>query len=381
MRTLNTNVRILLTAVWGFISFLSISSGRMVGNRFEPPDGTCYIGVSPQNNQTKPLTIDEKTGLKHTAFSYFFTFPLSKEDRYTLQGMARDLKEDPNPRLLVITLEPWGGLDSVTPEACRELADVCAECDIPILVRFAHEMNASWYPWGQRPTQYKKVFRLLAETLMANAPNTGTIWSPISGLGYPFSFGQYACTTENPEFRLLDTNKDGKLCQDDDMYTPFYPGDDVVDWIGMGILHYGSQHALGSNTLPGEDLVDGILRGEYFIPSIYDKFCRSRNAKPLVITDTSALYDPNKGGTPEPAIKQAIIKQLYDPARLRKMKKLKMIIWLDKFKQEPCVQADIDWRVSNNPDVIDTYRGAIEKKGSGNRRVFLQAPDAAPWLK
>ena len=39
--------------------------------------------------------------------------------------------------------------------------------------------------------------------------------------------------------RQLDTNRDGVLNRYDDMFTPFYPGDDVVDWVAMSVLHYG----------------------------------------------------------------------------------------------------------------------------------------------
>lgn len=37
----------------------------------------------------------------------------------------------------------------------------------------------------------------------------------------------------------MDTNSDGKVDMWDDMYTPFYPGDDWVDWVGMSIFHFG----------------------------------------------------------------------------------------------------------------------------------------------
>ena len=33
---------------------------------------------------------------------------------------------------------------------------------VPVIVRFAHEMNGSWYPWGQQPTEYVAAFRRVA---------------------------------------------------------------------------------------------------------------------------------------------------------------------------------------------------------------------------
>lgn len=37
----------------------------------------------------------------------------------------------------------------------------------------------------------------------------------------------------------MDTNGDGMITQDDDMYTPFWPGADVVDWVGMSLYWWG----------------------------------------------------------------------------------------------------------------------------------------------
>jgi hypothetical protein len=48
---------------------------------------------------------------------------------------------------------------------------------------------------------------------------------------------------------LLDTNKDGSLSMMDDMFMPYYPGDDVVDWVGMSIFHFGQGSSMGPNQL------------------------------------------------------------------------------------------------------------------------------------
>ena len=54
----------------------------------------------------------------------------------------------------LVTLEPHDGLAAVTPEA----AESSPRCSRPRggarradLLRFAHEMNGSWYPWSQQP--------------------------------------------------------------------------------------------------------------------------------------------------------------------------------------------------------------------------------------
>lgn len=42
-----------------------------------------------------------------------------------------------------------------------------------------------------------------------------------------------------PDCLALDTNNDNNISMADDMYTPYYPGDDAVDWVGMSITHQG----------------------------------------------------------------------------------------------------------------------------------------------
>ena len=45
--------------------------------------------------------------------------------------------------------------------------------------------------------------------------------------------------------KLLDTNGDGTINNYDDMYTPYYPGDDVVDWVGLSVFHFGNVGSAG----------------------------------------------------------------------------------------------------------------------------------------
>lgn len=74
----------------------------------------------------------------------------------------------------------------------------------PILLRFAHEMNGDWYPWGttngnnsaQYIAAYKRVYTLFAA---AGVANVHWVWSP------------------NVDFPI----------------TPFYPGDTYVDYVAV----------------------------------------------------------------------------------------------------------------------------------------------------
>ena len=49
------------------------------------------------------------------------------------------------------------------------------------------------------------------------------------------------------ECKLMDTDNNGQINMWDDMFSPYYPGDDVVDWVGMSVFHFGQ---VGSNPVP-----------------------------------------------------------------------------------------------------------------------------------
>jgi hypothetical protein len=51
----------------------------------------------------------------------------------------------------------------------------------------------------------------------------------------------YAINCPDPasaaDCEALDTNGDGLLDMKDDMYSPYWPGDEWVDWVGMSVFH------------------------------------------------------------------------------------------------------------------------------------------------
>ncbi|MFN2316713.1 MAG: glycoside hydrolase family 26 protein [Gemmatimonadales bacterium] len=82
----------------------------------------------------------------------------------------------------------------------------------PLLVRLAHEMNDAYrYPWGphnNQPADFVAAWRHVVERFRAaGAHNVVWVWAPhVAYEGYEW----------------------------------FYPGDDVVDWVGTGTLNYGT---------------------------------------------------------------------------------------------------------------------------------------------
>jgi len=125
----------------------------------------------------------------------------------------------------------------------------------PFFLRFAHEMNDPYrYPWGpqngNRAQDFIAAWRhvhLLFEK--KGAANVLWIWSP------------------HPSMPWLEA---------------YYPGDDVVDWVGLGLLNYGTV-ASWSRWWN----VDDMLSRAYPVLSSF--------GKPLMITEFGTL---ERGGDP-----------------------------------------------------------------------------------
>jgi Glycosyl hydrolase family 26/LexA-binding, inner membrane-associated putative hydrolase len=127
----------------------------------------------------------------------------------------------------LITWEPWSQHDAgqTFPLAAiahgrydgfvEEAARAATAWGHPILLRFAHEMNGSWYPWGRgrdgnSPSVYKAAWRRIVSIFRADgADNVKWVWTPYVANGHRFPFVRY------------------------------FPGNKWVDWAGLDGLNGG----------------------------------------------------------------------------------------------------------------------------------------------
>ena len=77
------------------------------------------------------------------------------------------------------------------------------------------------------------------------------VWQPFLGRDYPFARNRNAPAQGSDGFKLLDTNSDGRWDGADDAYSPYYPGDDAVEWSGLGAYHDDTGGASAVNTSSG----------------------------------------------------------------------------------------------------------------------------------
>jgi hypothetical protein len=291
----------------------------------------------------------------------FAGFPLSAADSRNVDAAVDQVRDGGGS--LLLTLEPTGGLATVTDDAAAELAarlDGYNRSGVPVVVRFAHEMNGSWYAWGQQPAAYVAAFRRVAAAVHAGAPGSLMMWAPNYGGGYPFADGRFAAAPGSGDAVVLDTDGDGVVTIADDPYAPYWPGDDAVDWVGMSLYHWGDAWPWGENEVPEPGKFVAQLTGEYVglggddrgLPDFHGVY-GVQHGKPVAVPETAAFSAPGAGGAGELAVKQAWWQQVSDPRLPALLPRLAMVNWFEWSKQEPEVGTEVDWRAVGSAELRD----------------------------
>src|SRR4051795_10561850 len=217
-----------------------------------------YVGASVDGLPDDPAVLDpftEATGVSPSVAMYFYDFG-GRVDTTALRRLSD------TGRLPMMTWEPWdhttpsanpyslqaiasGQFDAYLSAQGRALASVGA----PVAVRFAHEMNGGWYPWGQgangnTPSDYVAAYRRVHDVVTAaGATNVVWVWSPITVIS-------------RPSVPLA----------------PLYPGDGYVDWVGLSV-YFSSPTATYVKTGP----------------SPLSQLAQAAPAKPIYVAETAVL--------------------------------------------------------------------------------------------
>ena len=263
-----------------------------------PEPGTAWFGMNLDWANDSVDAASARLGTTPSVWVQFVSFPLDDGGRGNLDAYVEQLAAVDGIGL--ITIEPHDGLETVTPDTARELATLLdgywQTSGVPTIVRFAHEMNGSWYPWGQQPDAYVDAFQTVADAVHELAPASAMAWAPNEGSGYPFTGGPYASADPT-----LDTDGDGEVTKLDDPYAPYWPGDDAVDWVGMSIYHWGVAYPWGENELPSDGKFRNLLTGQVIgahdgevqVPDFYATYAEG-HGKPMGVFETAALFNPGR---------------------------------------------------------------------------------------
>ena len=205
------------------------------------------------------------------------------------------------------------------------------------------------------------------------------VWAPSSANGYPYNYPitigsqnivqiNQASVVTSHNFQLLDTNGDGVVNNLDDAFSPYYPGDEFVDWIGMSVYHYaGETYPWDYNSVP----VVGEFEKIFNLGNFYSTYAIKRD-KPMMISEsgaayhTNTLHDPGNRSAPVPTevdIKQAFWRQFLTNATfVQTYSKIKLMCLFEFYKPEDSVRASAggfpdwrDFRVTVNKTTRDAF--------------------------
>jgi endoglucanase len=167
-------------------------------------------------------------------------------------------------RTPVVTIEPWpvtsiGTADSLLPDIVagkydlliKALAKDVNTVGAPCYIRWAPEMECgNEYPWARKlPSDYVAAYRHFVTHFRKIAPKSVMIWSPVGNDGLQ----------------------------------PYYPGDDVVDYVGFSLYEVPA----ASTTWFGHPMsFDGWMQNKY--PRL------AQFSKPLIIAELGVADTPEK---------------------------------------------------------------------------------------
>ncbi|KAI9033024.1 glycoside hydrolase superfamily [Hyaloraphidium curvatum] len=241
-----------------------------------------------------------------------------------------------------VAIEPTEGLEAVTDASLRALTGAVVDAEeagVQVVIRYGHEMSGGWYVWGKKPKEYVASYRRVASAIRAASPRTLLLWSP----------GSDNCTWYGPNKTTADP------------WGEYWPGEDVVDLVGLSLYFFGKNWPKPGNEMPDGDDFQRWVSGE---PScgnpnfdFYSRFA-ARYGKPFVVSETAAAFRlplsqssrttrastttsaaPTPAWTPVPAeselaMKSAWWRQVYSPATLLRYPLLWGIVWFEHLKYE-----------------------------------------------
>jgi hypothetical protein len=357
-----------------------------------PDLGAPWYGPGLDWTDDSAASYADRLGTTPSLYSQRVNYPLTDDDATYLRQFAE--QSATQGAVAAVTLEPTVSLTELTgadaEQLGRELAELHDQLDLVLLVRFAPEMNGTWYGWGQQPTQYVAAFRTVADAVHAATPYAAMVWSPVYGAGYPFGAAYGDVDPDRAgDTAALDTDDNGLLDAADDPYGPYWPGEDAVDWVGTTLYHFGVDRGREDNDLdptqggrtgddelsegfepdvapePGD--VEARLAETYGYgdqgagrPSFYERFAERHDLP--VLLETGALWRPDGDGDPEVDIKRGWWRQVF--AAVDHHPLIAGVSWLEQRRPEAEVQGDeVDWRATRTDELSDALRRDLRRFG------------------
>ena len=248
----------------------------------------------------------------------------------TVDGFLREAERQGLRRVLV-TWEPWtpvpavlGVVEQFRPQPGYRNVDIARGAQDAYLLRFAqslasfrgrvdlryaHEMNGTWYPWSHDPIQYRRAWRHIVRLFRsAGARNVRFVWSVNPSLYVPMRAWQRSTRV-------------------------YWPGSGYVDAVGSTMINFG-----GAKQYP-------VKR---FVPRL--RALRRLYRKPVMLTELSTAY---RG-------RERWLRNLR--RMLRTMPWIRSVAWFQHTSRGQVQLGDtgrLDWSVQDDPAAAAQLRAII----------------------
>jgi mannan endo-1,4-beta-mannosidase len=305
---------------------LALFAAQAAQGPSKPLFGFAVEGLPTRSDVT---SLEKTTGVRPRLVSFYLQWPSDPEKGVFPGGALRSIES--SGALPVLTWEPKF-VDSEKHESTisaesivagkydnylRRFAAESRQWNKPYLIRFAHEMNLATYHWGSNAqefgpdsvTKYRLMFRHVVEVFRTERANNAR-W-------------------------VFCPNADSVPAAAWNQIGSYYPGDDVVDIIGLDGYNWGRTQSRAKNGWDSEwRSFDSIFSGPL------RELKQTAPAKPAAVFETSSA---SEGGNKEQWIFAAL-----DSAQSLG---LVALVWFE-------VNKEIDWRL----DTTTAVRSAIESQ-------------------
>lgn len=371
-----------------FLAAATLFSPLIAQNLNEPPDGKVYFGAWLDTADSaagaldgdRPVKFNQRMGFNASVFQYAQDLPIPAG---SFSFPIEQIEATGTDALIYLTVYPRPSLDVADADIqllALQLAKINAS-GRQVVMRFGPEMNGTFQskcrelellvqtklPRGQQPTAFIILWKRVFEAIKTIAPLTAMVWAPSSGKpfltsgnGYPY--GSLKAT--GADLLLLDTNRDGTVNSLDDPYSPYYPGDAYVDWIGMSIYHYGSVSPWQDNVVTPSGFFESLVNDHGF----YQSYAVAKG-KPMMVAETGAAFHVDRpAGVGELAVKQTFWKSwMTDSVFLSKYVKIKLVCLFEFLKFEEITLRD--FRISNSTLIRNAFIADFKAGGVSTRYI------------
>lgn len=361
------------------VMLTAVAPARAAGeSRAVPPaDQAPYLGALLDWATDSTAAHAERLGAPAALYGRSVPMPMSAQEQGYLRAYFGQVSAQGAHALLTIRPEiPLTDIDDARASAlAAQVADAAKGYGGKVFVRFGPQMNASWVRWGQRPEAYRDAFRVLGGAMDSELGNPVMVWSPTAAKDYPFR----APSTTAPSggaLGALDTDGNGEWNFDDDPYAPYYPGDDVVDWVGLSAYHDETRDGPARNAVPAPGEFEALLgpavpAGPPAAEDFYAAYASGRD-KPLMV-ETAAFYSPGiQGGPLETETKSLWWEQVL-AAPGNGYGRIAAVVWNETIEQRQDGALNVDGRVTHTPDLAVAFAEGVQSSGTVTGPMFEQS--------